>query len=63
MIESHGHYIEILVDTDISVCESRDCKGLYKLARDGVIKEFTGVSDPFEKKSHEDLVIDGAEKI
>lgn len=41
-------FIEILVDTDISECEQRDVKGLYKKARLGEIKEFTGISSPFE---------------
>ena len=43
-----GVYVEISVDTPLSICEARDCKGLYKLAREGKIKEFTGISDPFE---------------
>ena len=42
-------YIEIWVDTPLEECEKRDVKGLYKLAREGKIKEFTGISDPFEK--------------
>lgn len=50
LIESNGgKYVEIYVNTDLEVCERRDVKGLYKLAREGVIKEFTGISDPFEK--------------
>ena len=49
IIEAHGGYYETHIDTDILECEKRDCKGLYKLARQGVIKEFTGISDPFEK--------------
>ena len=39
----------MFVDTPLEKCEERDCKGLYKLAREGVIKEFTGISDPFER--------------
>lgn len=42
------NFIEILIDTDISECEQRDVKGLYKKARLGEIKEFTGISSPFE---------------
>ena len=50
LIEAEGGiYVEISVDTPLEVCEARDCKGLYKLAREGKIKEFTGISDPFEK--------------
>jgi adenylylsulfate kinase len=42
------NFIEILVDADINECENRDVKGLYKKARAGEIKEFTGISSPFE---------------
>ena len=59
LIEQYGRYIEILVDTPLKVCERRDIKGLYKLARLGKIKEFTGISDPFEKSSNCDLEISG----
>jgi len=41
-------FIEFFVDTDLSVCEERDPKGLYKKARAGEIKDFTGISSPFE---------------
>lgn len=61
LISSHGNYIEIYMDTDITVCERRDVKGLYKLARQGVIKQFTGVSDPFEEPSKPDLVLESDE--
>lgn len=50
LLESNGgKYIEIWVDTPLEECERRDVKGLYKLAREGKIKEFTGISDPFEE--------------
>ena len=50
LIESlGGRYVEIWVNTPLEVCETRDVKGLYKLAREGKIKEFTGISDPFEE--------------
>lgn len=52
-----GGYIEIYVDTPLQVCESRDVKGLYKLARCGKIKEFTGVSDPFEKPETAEITV------
>ena len=42
-------FIQVFIDTDLEVCESRDPKGLYKKARTGEIKEFTGISSPFEK--------------
>ena len=49
LIESTGgKYVEIYVNTKLEVCEQRDVKGLYKLAREGIIKEFTGISDPFD---------------
>ena len=47
-IEHFGAFIEIHVATSIEECERRDRKGLYKLARDGKIKEFTGISDPYD---------------
>ncbi|MFR9636311.1 MAG: adenylyl-sulfate kinase [Rikenellaceae bacterium] len=46
------NFMEIYVSTPIEECERRDVKGLYKKARAGVIKEFTGVSQPFEAPSH-----------
>lgn len=54
-----GKYIEVYVKTSIEDCEKRDVKGLYKLAREGKIKEFTGISDPFEEPVNADVVIDG----
>jgi len=36
------------VDTDLTLCESRDVKGFYEKARSGIIKQFTGVDDPYE---------------
>lgn len=51
-------FMEIYVATPIEECERRDVKGLYKKARAGVIKEFTGVSQPFEAPEHPALAID-----
>ena len=48
LIRQYGTYVQFYVDTPLEVCESRDVKGLYKAARDGKIKQFTGISDPFE---------------
>ena len=45
------NYIQIYISTPLSVCEQRDVKGLYKLARKGKIKQFTGIDDPFEEPS------------
>ncbi len=55
-------FLEIFVSTPIEVCESRDVKGLYQKARDGVIKEFTGISAPFEIPEHAILSIDTSDK-
>jgi sulfate adenylyltransferase len=58
MTEAFGAFIEIHVATSIEECERRDRKGLYKLAREGKIKEFTGISDPYEAPTHAELVVD-----
>jgi sulfate adenylyltransferase len=55
MIEAFGAFIEVHVATSIEECEKRDRKGLYKLAREGKIKEFTGISDPYEEPAHPEL--------
>ncbi|MGR3463732.1 bifunctional sulfate adenylyltransferase/adenylylsulfate kinase [Limimaricola sp.] len=47
-VEGFGAFIEVHVATSIEECERRDRKGLYKLAREGKIKEFTGISDPYD---------------
>ena len=57
LIEKYGGYFEIFVNTPLEKCEERDCKGLYKLARAGTIKEFTGISDPFEEPLNADLTL------
>ena len=51
-------FMEIYVSTPIEVCETRDVKGLYKKARRGEIKNFTGISAPFEAPANPDLEID-----
>jgi len=48
LISQYGTYLEVFVDTTLETCEARDVKGLYKAARAGTIKQFTGISDPFE---------------
>ena len=50
--------VEIFINTPVDVCEARDVKGLYRKARSGEIKEFTGVSAPFECPENSDLVLD-----
>ena len=51
-------FMEIYVSTPLEVCEQRDVKGLYKKARKGEIKDFTGISSPFEIPEQPDLTID-----
>jgi sulfate adenylyltransferase len=49
MVEAYGAFVEVHVATSLEECERRDRKGLYRLAREGKIKEFTGISDPYEE--------------
>ena len=58
MIEAHGAFIEVHVATSLEECERRDRKGLYKQARAGKIKEFTGISDPYEEPAEPELRVD-----
>ena len=60
LISQYGGYVEVFVSTPLEVCEKRDSKGLYALARKGVIKEFTGISDPYESPKNADIVIDSS---
>ncbi len=57
IISKYGGYYEVFVDTPLYICEKRDTQGLYKLARKGIIKNFTGISDPFEKPENPELVL------
>ena len=57
MAEAYGAFVEVHVATPIEECERRDRKGLYKLAREGKIKEFTGISDPYEAPTAAELVV------
>jgi adenylylsulfate kinase len=52
-----GSFIEIFIDTPLAICESRDIKGLYKKARAGEISDFTGISSPYERPEHAELVV------
>ena len=56
-IVGEENYIEVFVDAPLEVCEQRDVKGLYKKARAGEVKNFTGISSPYEKPSDPDVVI------
>ncbi len=61
MIEPHGGFILVHVATPLEICEQRDRKGLYAKARAGIVKEFTGISDPYEVPADADVVIDTTE--
>ena len=52
-----GSYIEVFVDAGLEACEERDLKGLYKLAREGKIQEFTGISSPFDTPTNPELAL------
>jgi sulfate adenylyltransferase len=60
MIDPVGGFILVHVATSIEVCEQRDRKGLYAKARAGIVKEFTGISDPYEAPTDAEMVIDTA---
>ncbi len=53
----HGDFIEIYCKADIEVCEQRDVKGLYKKAREGKIKDFTGISSPYEEPVKPEILV------
>ncbi len=61
MVEKGGGFILVHVKTPLEVCEERDRKGLYAKARAGIIKEFTGISDPYEAPDDAEVVIDTTE--
>ncbi|MFB2531269.1 bifunctional sulfate adenylyltransferase/adenylylsulfate kinase [Paracoccus sp. p4-l81] len=62
MVEAYGAFVEVHVATSIEECERRDRKGLYKLAREGKIKEFTGISDPYEVPESPELRVTTEDK-
>jgi adenylylsulfate kinase len=57
-----GDFIEVFVDAPIEVCEKRDPKGLYKKARAGELKGFTGIDDPYEAPEKAELRLDASSK-
>jgi sulfate adenylyltransferase len=61
IVEANGGFILVHLATSIETCEQRDRKGLYAKARAGILKEFTGISDPYEIPTDADVVIDTAE--
>ena len=57
MCSHFGGFIEVFVNTSLEVCERRDVKGLYAKARQGLVKEFTGISDPYEEPQNAEINI------
>jgi adenylylsulfate kinase len=55
-----GSFLEVYVDAPLAVCEARDPKGLYKQARAGELKNFTGINDPYEPPENPELHLDAA---
>jgi adenylylsulfate kinase len=62
MVEEHGDFVEVYVKASVEECARRDVKGLYEKAFAGEIKEFTGVSDPYEEPSRPELVLETEEQ-
>lgn len=62
LVEQYGTFVEVHVATPLGVCEERDVKGLYQKARQGIIKGFTGIDDPYEAPRNPELIIDTSEK-
>ena len=60
LISQVGGYVEIYVSTSLETCEERDVKGLYEKARNGLIPEFTGISDPYEEPLNPEIIIDSS---
>ncbi len=57
-ITDEGDFIEIYCKASLDICESRDPKGLYKKARDGIIPEFTGISSPYEEPENPEIIVE-----
>jgi adenylylsulfate kinase len=57
-----GRFIEIYCNASLATCESRDPKGLYKKARSGELKQFTGIDDPYETPEKAEIVLDSGHK-
>jgi sulfate adenylyltransferase len=58
LIEGLGGFVLVYVNTPLEVCEKRDRKGLYAKARAGIVRDFTGISDPYEPPADADIVLD-----
>jgi sulfate adenylyltransferase len=61
LIEPFGGFVMVYLSTPVEVCERRDRKGLYAKARAGILKDFTGISDPYEEPTDADIVINTAD--
>lgn len=57
-----NNYIEVFIDTPLEICEERDTKGMYAKARAGIIKDFTGIDDPYEKPLNSEIKIHTKER-
>lgn len=57
--EANLPFLEVFIDTPLDVCEERDPKGLYKRARAGEIKQFTGIDDPYEAPVDPEIIVQG----
>ncbi len=57
-IVEDDEFIEIYVKCSLDICEQRDIKGFYKKARAGIIKNFTGIDDPYEEPEHSEIVVE-----
>src|SRR5690606_25717571 len=55
-----GQFFEVYLQTSLAVCEARDPKGLYRMARSGKIADFTGIDSPYEVPEHPEVVLDTA---
>src|SRR6056297_2624867 len=55
-----GRFIEVFVDCPLEVCEQRDVKGLYKMAREGKIKDFTGINAPYERPENPEITVNSS---
>jgi adenylyl-sulfate kinase len=62
VVEKEQAFIEIHVQASLETCEGRDPKGLYQLARQGKIQQFTGIDDPYEAPVHPELVLESTQK-
>jgi adenylylsulfate kinase len=60
---SDADFVEVFVDTPIEICEERDPKGLYKMARAGKIKGFTGIDAPYEAPEKPEVHLDGSQPV